>query len=146
MLSYCRSYPRSHQEIKNRLYAMGLWKWERDEILSRLIEDGQVNEERFAGHFVTDKIKGDWGKMKIKKHLMQQRVSEYNIKHVMKKIDDEEYKTKLYDMARQKWDSIQGADISPFIKMKKTSDYLLYKGYECRLISEVLEKLKAGEI
>ena len=144
MQSYCRAYPRSHQEIKNRLYSMGLWKWEVEVILSKLIEDDKVSEERFAGHFVEGKI-GTWGKMRIKQHLIQQRVSEYNIKHVLKKIDNEEYKNKLYELAQQKWDSIQGADVNPFIKTQKTIKYLLYKGYEYKLISEAMEWLKSNE-
>jgi regulatory protein len=144
MISFCRAHPRSHQEIKRQLYTMGLWKWEVEQILSRLIADGKVSEEQFAKHFVATKL-GPWGKMRIKQHLARQRVSAYNIKHVMKKIDDEEYRNTLYEMARQKWDSIRGADINDFIKMKKTSDYLLYKGYEYKLISEALDWLKTGE-
>lgn len=144
MTAYCRTTPRSHLEIRSRLYAMGLWKWEREEVLSRLISDGRVSEERFAGHFVSGKI-GNWGKMRIKKHLVQQHVSEYNIKHVLKKVDDEEYRNKLYEIAREKWDSIKGADIHPFLRIKKTSNYLLHKGYEYKLVTEVLEWLKEGE-
>ena len=144
MSSYCRVTPRSHQEIKNRLYTMGLWKWEVEQILSRLIEDGKVSEERFARHFTNAKI-GSWGKMRIKQHLAKQQVSAYNIKHVMKKIDEEEYRNKLYEIARHKWDSIRGSDVNDFIRMKKTSDYLLYKGYEYKLVSEALEWLKNPE-
>lgn len=147
ILTYCRFCARSHQEIKDRLYALGLWKWEVEEILSRLIESNQVSEERFAGRFVESRVnKKDWGRMKIKKYLQQQHVSEYNIKHVMKKIDDTEYEDRLYEMAREKWDSIKGVDINRFLKIKKTAAYLIQRGYEYSLVSKVLDKLKAEEI
>lgn len=141
MTAYCRSTPRSHQEIKNRLYTMGLWKREVEEILSKLIEEGHASEERFAAHLVEEKIRG-WGKMKIRQYLAQQQVSEYNIKYVLKKVDDEAYKNKLYELAQQKWNSIWGLDVNTFIKRKKTIAYLLQKGYEYKLICQALEGLK----
>lgn len=146
MVSYCRSHPRSHYEIKGKLYTMGLWKLEINEILSYLIENNHVSEERFARKYTSGRlVKDNWGKEKIKQGLIQQHVSEYNIKHVLNSIDEDEYKEKLYEMARKKWDSIKGVEVDQFIKAKKTCNYLLYKGYEAKLVYQVLRELKSSE-
>ena len=50
------------QEVKQKLYSLGLLKKEVEELISRLIEEGYLNEERFAILFASGKlrIKG-WG-------------------------------------------------------------------------------------
>ena len=64
---YCGYQERSHLEVKQKLYSLGLMKKEVEELISRLIEEGYLNEERFAIHFASGKlrIKG-WGRQKIR--------------------------------------------------------------------------------
>ena len=78
---YCAYQERCHSEVKEKLYGVGLRKNEVDEIISTLIEENYLNEERFAiqfagGHF---RIK-NWGRVKIKYELKQKQVSDYCIK------------------------------------------------------------------
>lgn len=147
MSSYCRIYPRSHYEIRSKLYSMGLWKPEVEEVLSSLIAGNYVSEEKFAKHHTSKRFdKDNWGKEKIRQELIKKHVSPYNIKYVLSKIDDHDYKEKLYELARKKWDSIQGIEVDVFTKTRKTANYLLYKGYESKLIFEVLNEIKKEEI
>ena len=73
---YCGYQERSHQEAKEKLYSFGLYKQEVEELLSRLIEENYLNEERFAVAFAGGKfrMKG-WGKVKILHALKEKRVS-----------------------------------------------------------------------
>ena len=53
---YCAYQERCHSEVKEKLFNLGVWKKEHDEIISTLIEENYLNEERFAvayagGHF-----------------------------------------------------------------------------------------------
>ena len=63
---YCAYQERCHSEVKEKLYGFGLNTKEVDQILSTLIEENYLNEERFAiqfsgGHFRSKK----WGRVKI---------------------------------------------------------------------------------
>jgi len=98
---YCAYQERCHSEVKEKLYQLGVWKKEHDEIIASLIEENYLNEERFAvayagGHF---RIK-QWGRIKIKYELKQKQVSEYSIKKALKQIEDEEYGKVLEKRAR----------------------------------------------
>jgi regulatory protein len=78
-----------------------------------------------------------WGRVKIKYELKQKQVSEYVIKKALKMINEEDYwatAQKLYD---QKLKQLKG-ETNLFIRKKKLQDYLLQKGYETSVISELL--------
>ncbi|MEX0635306.1 MAG: RecX family transcriptional regulator, partial [Ferruginibacter sp.] len=45
---YCGYQERSHTETRDKLYGFGLYKQEVEGLLSRLIEEDYLNEERFA--------------------------------------------------------------------------------------------------
>ena len=63
---YCAYQERSHQEVKTKLYSFGLTTDEGDEIISRLITEGFLNEERFAKAFSGGKFRMQkWGRNKI---------------------------------------------------------------------------------
>ena len=105
---YCAYQERCHSEVKEKLYQLGVWKKEHDEIIASLIEENYLNEERFAvayagGHF---RIK-QWGRIKIKYELKQKQVSEYSIKKALKQIEDEEYGKVLEKLAREKYAALK---------------------------------------
>ena len=63
---YCAYQERCHREVKEKLYSYGLRKAEVEEILSFLIEENYLNEERFAVQFAGGKFRiKQWGKKKI---------------------------------------------------------------------------------
>jgi len=45
---YCAYQERSHSEVRDKLYQLGVWKRDHDEIIGTLIEENYLNEERFA--------------------------------------------------------------------------------------------------
>ena len=45
---YCAYQERCHSEVRDKLYAYGIRRAEVDEIVSKLIENNYLNEERFA--------------------------------------------------------------------------------------------------
>jgi regulatory protein len=63
---YCAYQERSHQEVRNKLYSFGLYSDEVDNLLTDLITDGFLNEERFAKAFAGGKFRmKKWGRIKI---------------------------------------------------------------------------------
>ena len=82
---YCGYQDRSHSEVKEKLYSLGVWKKDHDEIMAALIEENYLNEERFALAFARGKFRmKKWGRVKIKYELKQRQVSEYTIKKALK--------------------------------------------------------------
>jgi len=53
---YCGYQERSHSEVLQKLWELGVKKTEHDEIISSLIEEDYLNEERFAKQFVGGKF------------------------------------------------------------------------------------------
>jgi regulatory protein len=136
---YCGYQERCHSEVREKLYALGLRKSEHDEIISSLIEDGYLNEERFAIAFAGGKWRiKQWGRVKIKYELKQRQVSEYSIKKALKQIDEEEYIETLKKITKEKYDSLKADQW--MVRRKKTSDYLMGRGFESELINMVLRK------
>src|SRR3954463_14176962 len=101
---YCSYQERSHYEAEQKLWDLGVRKAEHDEIISTLIEEDYLNEERFARAFAGGKFRmKDWGRKKIYYALKENKVSEYNIKKAIKEIDEEDYKATLKDLAEKKY-------------------------------------------
>ncbi len=137
---FCAYQERAQQEVRDKLYEYGMSKDEVEEILSNLISENFLNEERFAvqfagGHF---RIKG-WGKVKITHALKQKRVSAYNIKKALQSIDLDAYEKTLEALANKKWNSLKGE--RGLSKMAKTQAFLYQRGFEPQLIQPILQKL-----
>jgi regulatory protein len=143
---YCSYQERSHAEVKEKLYGFGLRKPEVEELISKLIEENYLNEERFAesftrGHF---RIK-QWGRVKIKYELRQKQVSDYNIQKALASIEEEAYLKTLKKLAETKWKSIKAPGVNVYTRLAKTTAYLLQKGYEPVYIKRVLAEIKSPE-
>jgi regulatory protein len=137
---YCVYQERSHSEVQQKLYEMGIRKQDHDEIISTLIEEDYLNEERFAKAFAGGKFRmKDWGRKKIYYALKEKKVSEYNIKQAMKEIDETEYFKNLKELADEKYESLK--DEQYLVRKKKTIDYLIQKGYEFDLVIKTLNEI-----
>ncbi len=136
---YCAYQERCHAEVKEKLYNLGVWKKEHDEIIATLIEENYLNEERFAIAYAGGRFRiKQWGRVKIKYELKQKQVSEYCIKKALKQIEEEDYLKTLQKLANQKYASLKSEQ--HLIRKKKTMDYLLAKGFEIELVRGVLDK------
>ena len=140
---YCAYQERSHSEVKEKLYSLGLYKQQVEECLAQLIEEDYLNEERFAKQFAGGKFRmKHWGRVKIKYELKQKQVSEYCIKKGLKEIEETDYQQVLHKLATDKWASL-GTETNLFSKLRKTQDYLMQKGYEHELIKQALKEVQA---
>lgn len=137
--NYCSYQERSHNEVKDKLFSFRLFKSEVDELISSLIENNYLNEERFAKQFAGGKFRiKHWGRKKIVYELQLKGVNKANIKLGLKEINEEEYFAMLKKLATKKWNELKGHKAS---KQAKVYAYLLQKGYESNLISTVVSDL-----
>jgi len=137
---YCAYQERSHSEVRDKLYQLGVWKRDHDDIIGTLIEENYLNEERFALAYAGGKYRmKQWGRVKIRYALKQKEVSEYLIKKALKQIDEEEYRELLKKIATERYGSLKGEQY--LVRKKKTLDFLIQRGFEHNLINEAVEKI-----
>ncbi len=141
---YCAYSERCQSEVREKLYNFGLNSREVDEIVSYLIEEGYINEERFAiqyagGHF---RMK-QWGRIKIMHALRSKGISDYCIKKGLREIDEDDYGALLQKLGTQKWNSTRGQ--LPASRWAKTRQFLLQKGFESSLVLDLLKQFQRSK-
>ncbi|MBE7172317.1 MAG: regulatory protein RecX [Williamsia sp.] len=142
---YCAYQERSHKEVKEKLYSFGLHKQETEQAIAQLIEEGYLNEERFAIQFAGGKFRmKQWGKVKIRHELKLRQVSEYCIKKALQQIDEDAYQQTLEKEAEQRWEQLRG-EKNIFTKKRKLQDYLLQKGFESDRVAEMVKKSSGSQ-
>lgn len=135
---YCAYQERSQYEIRNKLYEWGLKTAEVEELISELIVTNFLNEERFAKVYVSGKFNiKKWGKIKIKQSLKIKQVPDKMITKALNTIDSGDYMQTLLELAEKKAKLITESDA--YKKKYKLITYLMSKGFENNLISEVLK-------
>jgi len=113
---------------------------ELEEIISELIKENYLNEERYAQSYARGKFRMKrWGRNKILIELKKRKISPYCIKKGMKEIDEEEYQKTIDKLVTDKWASLSGHEA---IKRKKVFEFCYRKGYEAKYINEALSRCK----
>lgn len=141
---YCGYQERCHAEVREKLYSLGVRKKEHDEIIATLIEEGNLNEERFAIAYAGGKFRmKQWGRVKIAYALRQKQVSDYSIKKALKQIDEKDYQAVLQTLAKEKYESLK--DEQWLVRKKKVLDYLMQHGFEQELAINSIGQIKEKE-
>ena len=138
--NYCAYQERSQQEVRDKLYEWGLWASAVENIISQLIGENFLNEERFAKAYAIGKFKQKaWGKNKITQGLKFKRVPDVLIKKALKGIPDDDYLLMLQKVLTKKANTVVEKD--SFKRKYKLHQYALSWGYEGDLIADVLSEL-----
>lgn len=136
--AYCAYQERCQEEVRTKLAEKGLIGDQAEELISHLIEEGFLNEERFAQAFVRGKFNlKKWGKNKITQELKLRKVSPNCIKSGMKEIDPEEYWQMLLGLVEKKSGFVKDPD--QFKKKYKIQQYLIGRGFESDLVQSAVE-------
>ena len=130
---YCAYQERTHLEVRNKLYEYGLASDEVDRLVSELISDGYVNEERFARTFAGGKfrIKG-WGRIKIIHELEAKGLTKNCIRIGLKEIDQADYEKTLETLLIQKSEAVHDDD--DYARRDKIARYAIQRGFEPELV------------
>jgi regulatory protein len=137
---YCAYQERCHQEVRHKLYDFGLFRDEVDQIITELITENFLNEERFAKAFAGGKFRlKNWGRIKIVNALEAKGVTKNCIKSGLKEIDENDYRDTLYKILNTKSGLIANDNI--YVKRDKLAHYAISKGYEPDLVWQVLKQI-----
>ncbi|MBM3411925.1 MAG: RecX family transcriptional regulator [Bacteroidetes bacterium] len=136
---YCAYQERSHQEAREKLFQLGCSSRMHDEIISSLIQDNYLNEERFAIAYAGGKWRAKhWGRIRIKLELQQRKISAYCIRKALEQIEEEHYQKVLEAQALKKYSALKQHQY--IIRKKKTIDYLVGRGFEPSLVRSIVSK------
>jgi regulatory protein len=134
MRSWCAYQERCQQEARDKLYQFGLWPEAVESIISSLITENFINEERFAVAYAGGKFRiKKWGRIKIRSALKQKRISDYCLKKALAEIDDNDYMKTLQKIIDDKTRALS-SEKNKIRKHYKLLRHAQSKGYETDLV------------
>lgn len=141
LIRFCVYRERCHQEVEQKLDKLHMIPAAKEEIITTLLAEGFLNEERFAKAFAYDKFNlQKWGRHRITRELKQRQVSDYLIRVALNEIDEHSYRENFEDLAQKRWRQLKDTDL--YKKRKKLADFLMRKGYEADMIFSYLDDLE----
>lgn len=141
---YCVYQDRCHQEVRTKLLELKVYGDKLEEVMSALIEENFLNEERFARSYVRGKYKiKRWGKSKILLELKRRKISAYCIKKGMSEIEEDVYLENIQYSLRKY--AMQYAKNQDYVRRQKILQACQRRGYtiaECMPhIDKIIEQL-----
>ena len=138
--AFCAYQERCDQEVRKKLMGWKLAPDQIDVLISDLIQNNFLNEERFACAYVSGKFRiKRWGRIKIKQHLKSKNISDYSIRKGLNEIEEEDYWQTIREVAESKNRLIRAKD--KWDRLVKLQRYLHSKGYENSYVQEVMNQL-----
>ena len=138
VLRYCAYQDRCTQEVRTKLTTFDMPDSEKVKILKLLVEEGYLDDERYASTFVRSKIHlKKWGVNKICMALKMKGISDEIISNALSEIDPEIYREELIKVLKSK--KINETD--PYKRRAKLAQYAMQKGYEPSLVWDVVKTL-----
>ena len=134
----CAQAEHCQQEMRDKMR-----RWELDEtvqnrIISRLVKERYIDDERYARAFVKDKIRyNKWGRRKVQQGLWQKRIDTDIQQRVLDEIDDKEYLDVLRPLLKQKRKSIKAAN--DYELNQKLMRFALGRGFGFDIIRQCLD-------
>ena len=137
---FCAYRDRSQKEVEDKLDTLHMIPEAKEKIIVELMQEGFLNEERFARSFVRGKFRiKKWGRIKITQELKKRGISSPIIKLGLTEIKESDYRSALYEVAEKKLKLIR--EPNEFKKKGKLADHLLRRGYESSLVFDCVNEI-----
>lgn len=136
---FCDKQERCISELKKRLLNMGCDADITAKVISTMIVQNHLNEQRFASSYARGKFRiKKWGRLKIIAALYQMRIPQELINNALDEINEDDYHHTLKDILEKKWRMTPGESN---VRMKKTAMFAISKGYESSLVFDFLTSI-----
>ena len=140
LMHFCAYRDRSQKEVEDKLNEMHMIDAAKEKIIIELMQEGFLNEERFARSFVRGKFRiKKWGRMKITQELKKRGISSPIIKMGLTEIKESDYRTTLFELAEKKLEKIN--EPNEYKRKGKLADHLMRKGYESSLVFDSIQEI-----
>lgn len=135
---YCSGAEHCCLEVRAMLERHKVENDDINRILKHLIQEGYIDESRYARAFVHDKVRfAKWGRSKIAQALWQKRIPQEVTDAALSSINDEEYMDALNDVVKSRYRTVKGA--TEYERKLKTMKTVCSRGYEPSLVRKVLD-------
>ena len=142
VLRYCAYQDRCVQEVRKKLATFDMPDSEKGKILKLLVDEGYLDDERYASTFVRSKIHlKKWGVNKIRMALKMKGISDEIISNALSEIDPEIYREELIKVLKAK----KISETDPYKRRAKLAQYAMQKGYEPSLVWDALKSLNCKQ-
>lgn len=137
---FCAYQERTQQQVREKLIKVGLDQNDAEEILSELITEGFINEERFAKAYAGGKFRQKkWGKVKIRYELQKRGLTDYCIESGLAEIEEENYIYTALELIENKGNSLKAQNKYNEFEFKGAIiRFMTRKGFESELIKRLL--------
>lgn len=140
MADLCARSEHCEFEIREKLRKQGLPASEIDKILTFLIDNKFIDNNRFARSFTNDKVRfSSWGRNKIRQALALKRIPSAAITEALSEIDEKEY---LNAIKRAGTSKAKNLDLKEYDDRIKLYRHLMSRGFESSLISKLINHLR----
>jgi regulatory protein len=128
-------------DMRNKLQSWGVNHGDEKKIISILINENFLNDERYTKAFVRDKFRQNrWGKIKIMAHLKGKGIIEEHILKAIEEIDPVDYKYAIKNLILSHRRTIKAKN--QYDLKGKLLRYGLSKGFESNILYDILNELE----
>lgn len=139
-MDLCSRQEKCSSEIREKLEKFKLAGTHIEKVLQTLKKEGFIDESRYAGMFVRDKLRfNHWGKIKIRYMLSAKQIPEEIIRDAMDGIDDHNYLEILKEELSKKRRQIKANNL--FEVRNKLARFGQQRGFESGLIFQLLDEM-----
>lgn len=145
MADLCARSEQCEADIRQKLYRLGLPSGEVQRIVTELIEEHFIDNERFARAFARDKCRFScWGRYKIRLALAAKRLTPHEIAQGLAAIEPSDYQDALRraTAAKAKGMDLTGPDARE--ERMKLFRHLISRGFESDAASKAIKEYLAN--
>lgn len=136
--SLCSRSEHSTGEMRDKLRRWGVDQETSDRVVSRLVSERFVDDERYCRFFVRDKIRFDrWGRRKIEQALYAKGVDQDISAAVLDEVDDEEWTEALRPLLASKRCTVKGA--TDYERNGKLIRFAMSRGFDMDIIRRCMD-------
>ena len=131
--AYCSRAEQCESSVRRKLAEWHVPATDAEDIVAELIDDGFIDERRYAAAFVHDRLRfGRCGRNKIRFELRQKQISDKVVSEALSTIDENEYIAILQTVAESKRRTLK--DLEPAMLQRRLQGFLLSRGFETEYI------------
>ncbi|BCZ47906.1 hypothetical protein psyc5s11_39730 [Clostridium gelidum] len=131
---------KTEKEVRDKLILKGYEDNSINKSIKFLKEYNFINDSNYTKAFIREKLKSQ-GSQKIKYTLIQKGISKENIEEELSDLNKENEKNIALNIAKKKFDIIKKKENDNYKISGKLYRYLISKGYEYDITSEVVKEI-----
>lgn len=138
--AYCAGGERCRSAVRRKLQDWGATADEADDTVERLVEEGYIDDQRYARAYCESKmLRGGWGAKKVRYELQIKHLAPADIAAGIAAVDEEERRGALLREAEKKAASLRGTDSDTM--RRRLMAFLLQRGFETEEINNIIKQI-----